>query len=138
MRWHAVHAMSVLTGMALLGCGEITAPDVDRGILGRWTWVESTGGIAGITQTPSSTGETRSLRFDGSVVETFRDGQLLRTDAYSIRRTTDREGFEIVYQGSAAAFPSQDVDLQDHTLVLVDPCCDGFTSRYQRATDVVE
>lgn len=133
MRWQSVGALSVMTGMAMMGCGEITAPDIGEGIIGRWTWVESTGGIAGLTRTPASTGETRSLRFDGSFAESFRDGELQRRDGYSLNRIGGTEGFQIIYHGPLAPFASQAVELRADTLVLIDPCCDGFTSRYERS-----
>lgn len=90
--------------VALTGCGAgATAPEELEELAGSWRWLNAVGGIAGQTRTPASTGETMTLRFlEGDSVELKRNGEL------------------------AVATVSAD------TLILVDPCCDGFTYRFLR------
>jgi hypothetical protein len=55
------------------GGGIKDADSQDRpDIVGSWTWVESTGGIGGVTKTAESSGETWTLEFrkDGTYRET--------------------------------------------------------------------
>lgn len=116
-------------------CGLSTVPTIEEPIIGAWEWVESTGGIAGMTLTPASTGETRSVRFSASgVARLYVDGLETRAVGFAVRQGGERGSLEILYdeplmgfESQTATFPSVDV------LVLTDPCCDGFVSRFTRA-----
>ena len=43
----------------------------DESIIGSWRWYETSGGIGGIVETPSSTGETRKVVFEENGDVTF-------------------------------------------------------------------
>lgn len=132
MGWRAAGAASVLTGLMMLGCGTVTGPDLDARIAGQWEWVESTGGIAGMTLTPASTGETRELRFDRERVESYRNDTLVVSQRYTMALVAGTQRWRIDYLDAGSAFDSQMAELLGDTLVLTDPCCDGFISRYRR------
>ena len=115
-------------------CDSATDPSPQEGIYGTWTWVESTGGIAGVTLTPASTGDSMTLRFTVSEeAELFRNGSPVRT--VSFVTTLGAEGaFEIRYDEPLLGFESQMATLPSALdLVLTDPCCDGFVYRWVRA-----
>jgi len=133
--WHTMGALSVLSGMALVGCGGLTAPELEAQIVGSWTWIESTGGIAGVTRTPDSTGEMLALRFESNgVVQVFRNGQFERAVGYTTTPSRDDATLSVQYDEPLFGFDSQTVSLPDRdTLVLTDPCCDGFAYRFGRA-----
>ena len=54
----------------LTSCTESDEDSVES-IVGSWTWIQSTGGIAGWTLTPDSTGESRRLVFEANSEVTF-------------------------------------------------------------------
>ena len=85
-RW-VVCCVAVAT---LVGCGgSITGPDFTDRLAGDWSWVDASGGLAGITLTPESEGYDQMLRFGPSPdFELLRDGvSVLRTPS-SIRAVT--------------------------------------------------
>jgi hypothetical protein len=103
-------------------------------LAGDWVWVESSGGIAGWTLSPASEGYEMTLRFSDLVreVELFRDGtsQARTTYAYAF----DGDGSaRLLFEQPLFGFESARVEIQrGDTLVLVDPCCDGFARRWVR------
>jgi hypothetical protein len=114
---------------------------VERRILGTWSWVDAFGGIAGTHITPASTGVQREIRFlDGGYAELWENGQLVRTATYEFGVGDPEESFagrEIVrwnvtllggWEEQAVAFP------QPATLILTDPCCDGYEWTFVRAS----
>jgi hypothetical protein len=112
------------------GPGSVDAPE----ILGAWNWVESTGGIAGITKTPQSSGETWKIEFreDGTYRE-VRNGQET-TGSYVIEKRTSIFDHEmrpaIVIQGRPDVIPARSGG--DH-LTLSDNVYDGFNNTFVRA-----
>ena len=81
----------IIPALALLACApgnggvkRADAPDSPN-IIGSWNWTETTGGIAGITKTPESSGETWSIEFkkDGTFRE-VRNG-VEHTGSYGIQ-----------------------------------------------------
>jgi hypothetical protein len=52
-----------MAGMTFVGHDDPSAPGSQESLVGSWIWVESTGGFAGMTRTPASTGETLTLAF---------------------------------------------------------------------------
>jgi hypothetical protein len=118
----------------LSGCGSATGPSSQDVLYGTWAWVESTGGIASVTLTPASTGDSMTLRFTVSdEAELFRNGSLVRTVGF-VTTPGPRGAFEIRYDEPLMGFESQMATLPtSHDLTLMDPCCDGFVSRWVRA-----
>lgn len=116
-------------------CAQGTGPDSFDRILGRWDWVESSGGIAGVTQTPASTGHSMLLQFlPVGQVRLFEDGALVRTVTYSALEDASGDFVDVAYNPPLMGFASQTATFPtDGELVLTDPCCDGFTYRYVRA-----
>jgi len=121
--------------VATLACGGSTAPSDFARILGRWDWVESSGGIAGVTLTPASTGHEMSLQFlPVGQVRLFEDGSLVRTVGYELLGDAQGDSVEVAYVPALWGFDSQTATFPGgDELVLTDPCCDGFTYRWTRA-----
>ena len=106
---------------------------------GRWSWVESFGGIAGMRVTPASEGVEREIRFrSGATAELWVDGERVRTTGYETgvgRPDGSFAGREVVrwdvpllggWEEQGIAFPHPD------TLVLADGCCDGYVWTFAR------
>lgn len=133
MSWLTIGAVSVLTSMAFLGCGDSLA-EAEQELVGSWNWVESSGGIAGITMTPESTGGTMMLRFRAEgVVELLRNDAVERSVVFTTTATKEDSTWEIFYDEPLfGGFESQTAALMGDTLILADGCCDGFVYRFER------
>lgn len=132
MNWRMVGLVGVLA-IGVGGCETLPTSGLMVDLLGEWEWVESTGGIAGVTNTPASTGHTQTLIFrpDGTL-EIRRDGAPWMTLAFEIVSHSEPGEWELRYSGVTNGFDSQHVSVRRHLLVLTDPCCDGFVNRYVR------
>jgi hypothetical protein len=112
------------------GPGSGDAPD----IIGAWTWTESTGGIAGVTKNPETSGESWSIEFrkDGTYRE-VRNGEA-RTGRYSIEERPSIFDHEqrpaLVIEGSLERIISRP---ESDKLVLNDNVYDGFNSVFTKA-----
>lgn len=127
-------ALGILAVVGPMACSETVAPTTQELLEGNWTWVESSGGIAGRTQTPSSTGETMSLRFLGTdSVEVTRNGALRGATTYQLQLSDDGGMTVIHYAQGIFGFDSQELDLTLDVLLLIDGCCDGYAFRFERA-----
>ncbi|HBS12147.1 MAG TPA: hypothetical protein DEO36_06315 [Flavobacteriaceae bacterium] len=49
--------------------------DIDNQLVGSWNWLESSGGIAGSTTTPTSTGNTISVVISTNSLKQFTNGK---------------------------------------------------------------
>ncbi|MDH3205628.1 MAG: hypothetical protein OEO79_03410 [Gemmatimonadota bacterium] len=87
-----------------------------------------------MTITPASTGDSISLRFMADQAQLIRNGTLERTVGFTTGPGTERDALEIRYDEPLMGFETQTATFpSDSLLVLTDPCCDGFVSRYVRA-----
>lgn len=102
-------------------------------LLTRWNWQQSSGGIAGGTQTPASTGQTRAIEFDNAGnVRYYTNGQLTRTATYTLQTGTSirtNQPTDLIVYSSGLR---QSYRLQGQQLLLWDEVYDGFSSEYQR------
>lgn len=134
---------ALLGGWAAAACsGTVVVPDpgeaeLAEGLVGSWTWLRSTGGIAGVVLTPESRGHTGLLRFrpDGTV-EWREDGEPVWTTTWRLSRGAEGSplaGEQIVLYGEpVVGWDRQAVRLDGSRLMLIDPCCDGFVHEYTR------
>jgi hypothetical protein len=102
------------------------------GLVGTWNWVYSTGGIVGVTQTPASTGETRSVEFSSNgqfqsdINGNLRYGQYQIVTAHSI--LTNSTTNQLHYSSG----PNQTFVLAHDSLILDDEAYDGFRTIFVR------
>ena len=131
----ALGALALILAAASASCGTPTEPDLSEGIRGEWIWRSATGGIAGTTTTPESTGEDLRLEFFGDhEVELRRNGVAAIRTTYVLSSGAEGDADEIRYAQPLFGWESQSVALSPpDTLVLTDPCCDGFTYTFLRA-----
>ncbi len=113
---------------------DVVANETSKSLAGEWRWVSSTGGIAGITITPTSAGYERKLvltsdfkysRYKNAVLE--KSGTFEITQAKSIYKT-ELVDFIKFSDGTSAVIMSQSAD----ELSLADNFYDGFGESYQR------
>ena len=127
--------LGILALVGPMACSDAIAPTTQELLEGEWTWVESSGGIAGGTRTPASTRETMSLRFLGTdSVEVIRNGALQGAATYQLRSSDGGAMTVIDYTQAIFGFDSQQLSLTLDVLLLIDGCCDGYAYRFQRAS----
>lgn len=102
-------------------------------LFGFWYWIQSTGGIAGITQTPATVGYTRIFAFDGfGNFYEFRNNVLFNRARYTLVFKTTIFGttsqvLEITgYPDMVVSFPNFG------TMTLTENVFDGFTHTFVR------
>ncbi|MCS7082560.1 MAG: hypothetical protein N2561_09415 [Bacteroidetes bacterium] len=123
-----------LLGLALLaGCA--TVGPLERRLEGRWQWVESTGGLAGLRRTPQSEGYNQELVFYSHKLEVWRSGKLVTVLRYRIERKRTllqpEPGDVLVYED--LFLPEQLIRWgRGDTLYLADVCADCFVHTYVR------
>ena len=125
----------LLIGLALgfVQCQSNTVSPDDT-LEGRWVRIQSTGGIAGTTNTPASTKQTIEIEFTADQHQRmYINGQLSSDMTYHIIRDTS------IYTGQPAAMleydggsPRSTYSFDKGDLILASECYDCFTSVYSR------
>lgn len=119
----------VLIGLAVWCCTEKDEVPV-TGIVGTWNWISSTGGIAGVTETPESTGNKIVLVISMDSIKTYINGVLSSESKYTIETKESLLFGEpremIIYEDGFRKM----IDRSGSHLALIDDCYDCFTSEY--------
>lgn len=104
----------------------------ETGIQGTWTWIGSSGGIAGKTETPESLGIRQKLKIDENTVEQYIDGKLKSSYNYTLSSGESILGGQrdFILRENSDIKMSYVVDKDN--LVLTGECFDCFTSSYER------
>ena len=103
-------------------------------IIGTWNWIKTTGGIAGIEDTPQSTGQTRTIVFDNEqIVKFYVNDSLTKEGVYRLGLAEtifhkDPEPVLFIDDSLwyAYSFPN------DNKLILQENIYDGFVHEYRR------
>ncbi|MBC5837433.1 hypothetical protein [Flavobacterium muglaense] len=122
---------SIILVFVLAGCSSTVEPGT-KALVGSWEWVESSGGLAGTTTSPSSTASSRQIVITATTIQYYLDGSLLQTDSYSIQTKKSIFGGDkqmLVYESGR---PSQSFEVDDNKLFLNDECNDCYQSEYDR------
>ncbi len=115
-----------------------TAPDATTTVVGRWSWVRSTGGLLPADRTPATEGYDMSLEFAaGGTVRIWFDDDFGGETTYEVGIGSSNGALEgtpvIRYGESLFGFMEQAYQFTDpDTMVLFDGCCDGFTWHFRR------
>lgn len=118
---------------------EGSAP-ADHDIIGAWQWIGSQGGIAGVTITPDSEGQSAGeIRFwSDERFSIFRADTLFVEGIYTIAPPEDETpfGYQVIHNQAdnhQRMFGQLvQINARRDTLSLIDFCCDGFHSLYSR------
>ncbi len=116
--------------IALIGCSQKDIINQNSQLIGKWKWVESSGGIDGRTETPESTGNAVIIEFTVSTMRKFVNGNLESEVNYKIYlgpsiRTIHNTDL-IVYKNGT----KQSMELNGNSLILFDECYDCFQHNY--------
>jgi len=110
-----------------------------KGLQGSWTWVATTGSIAGVTITPESSGKRMQVEFtDDEVFNKFVDWKKVYTSPYALHEKDSIVQYTTLalFEGVGLGFDHQ-VEQQfklegGDKLWLIDPCCDNFLFEFVR------
>ena len=101
----------------------------------RWEWVQSSGGIAGVVQTPQSEGYTRAIDFtENGFFTVFQDNAVVISSTYTIIRAQsilDNQQYDMIVFDNTL-LESAILQLSGDTLTLREEVFDGFTHTYRR------
>jgi len=116
--------------IVLFGCSNEHNEKLHSKLIGKWKWVESSGGIDGRTESPASTENAVTLEFTRTTMKTFLNDNLESEINYEIQsgpsiRTTYNTDL-IVYENGM----TQSVELNGNYLVLFEECYDCFQHNY--------
>ena len=140
MKKYLKYVVVVVIGMSLLtslGCGKkIIKSETCHLIVGKWSWVESVGGFAGVRLTPESEGYTKTHVYTpDSTFFGFRNDSLMIMAKYSITR-------KLVWDKYMADVLQVDEQIEkiikfrgNDTLSLGDHVVDGFGHLFVRIKD---
>jgi hypothetical protein len=109
----------------------------EKNLEGRWLWVSSTGGFAGITQTASD--QKKEIEFSGSTLKTYIDGKLSHEQQFFIKTKPSIFGGNkdmiIIDKGLSITqdyYFDRSFEIKDGNLILSEECYDCFISKYER------
>mgnify|MGYP001061663066 CR=1 FL=1 len=107
--------------------------EINTSIVGEWSWIKSSGGLAGITYTPENTGEIRKLVISSDSMKYFSNDNLIMKLEYKIK-TVDmhNESREMIIRESDDTF-RQFFEINQDELILTDYCDDCFVNEYKRS-----
>jgi hypothetical protein len=123
----------VLIAFISFSC-EKTTPNKTDSIIGVWNWKTTTGGIAGSTYTPESTGEKIIIEFTkDSIYKQYRNDILKYSYPYhtSSDTTQSHSNDRLILFENSSSFDYYTV-INFNTLILDDKMPDGSRSEYER------
>lgn len=118
-------------GFLMMQCSTDKNLPENKSILGKWNWIESTGGIAGVTLTPKSTGNTITLEISKNTIKKFVNGNLESELQYTIEIGSSIFGGDkpiIVYENDSKS----SFEIKNNLLILNEECYDCFESKYSK------
>lgn len=109
-------------------CPYVTPPE--EALLTRWNWQQSSGGIAGGTQTSTSSTQ-RAIEFGtNGVVRYYTNGQLTDSDTYTLQSGTSMRTGQPALLIQYGHGIRQSYTISGQQLTLWDEAADGFTHKY--------
>lgn len=122
----------LLTLSFLIGCSTTSNHNSADLIKGEWVWIESSGGIAGTTETPESIQKEITIKISDNTIKQFVNGTLESDRTYTIENREsaifgDVKEMIIYENGFRQIFSTT-----GNQLFLIGDCMDCVQSEYQR------
>jgi hypothetical protein len=108
--------------------------ETPEALIGKWSWLYSSGGFAGTTVTPQSTGEIKMIEFDrDNNYRLYINDILIKETKYKVEKgkTITSQDSVPILQNTFGFRQSISFKTSD-TLILFDECYDCFEHRFQR------
>lgn len=107
--------------------------NLQSSITGKWNWIESNGGFAGIHETPASTGKTITLTITNNQIKTYVNDSLINDSNYKLIKDktifgNDLKDLIVINNGLRYL-----VQINGNTLSLTEDGDDGINSSYKRS-----
>lgn len=103
---------------------------INNELIGKWKWVESSGGIMGKITNPASTGTKISIEFTSEYFIKYTNDSIITEIKYKIEKgssiRSNEESYLIVYDNGK----KQSINLEGNKLILYDECHDCFQYEY--------
>lgn len=125
------YILLILVGFSIWSCS-VNDEKTTVEIIGTWNWIGSSGGIAGTTETPESTGDERKLEISKDSIKSYLNGVLNLKTTYTVETRESllfNEPREMIISGNGFR---QIIDFDGDDLILIGDCNDCFTIGYKK------
>ena len=121
----------LIIGFVMMQCSTDKNIPESNTLLGKWNWIESTGGIAGVTLTPKSTGKTIYLEISQNSIKKFVNGSLESEQKYTIQIQSS------IFGGNKPMFVFENdskssFEIESDVLFINEECYDCFNNKYKK------
>jgi hypothetical protein len=122
----------LLVTLFLASCNNDSKIEKNNSVVGKWKWIESSGGIDGRVENPTTTGKSIVLEFTESTIKTYENGLLKSEGNYKIQLQNSILGGqkEMIITGTAPNESKRSYEIESNNLYLSDECYDCFQSKY--------
>lgn len=111
-------------------CSKNVESQIKKELTGKWSWIESSGGIMGKTINPATTGNQITIEFTSDKFFQYTNDSLALEMSYKIEKgktiRSSEETFLIVYENGQ----KQSVEVEGNKLILYDECHDCYQNEY--------
>ena len=118
--------------LAITSCSKDIKTSNGSTLNGKWNWVESSGGLAGKTETPATTGKVITIEISNGIIKYFENGVQTVSDSFTTKIQNSIRGENknmIIYKSGR---PNQSFELNEKQLILFDECYDCYQSNYSK------
>ncbi|WP_310595055.1 hypothetical protein [Flavobacterium sp.] len=124
------NSILLLIVLILTSCNNDSEIAKSNNLVGKWKWIESSGGINGRIENPTTTGKSILLEFTDSTIKTYENGLLKAEEKFQIQSQNSIFGGqrEMIITGSNEF--RQSYKIESDNLYLNDECTDCFQSKY--------
>jgi hypothetical protein len=125
------YILLILVGFSIWSCS-VNDEKTTAEIVGTWNWIGSSGGIAGTTETPESTGDERKLVISKDSIKSYSNGALNSKTTYTVETRESllfNEPRKMIISENGF---KQIIDFDGDDLVLIGDCNDCFTIGYKK------
>ncbi|MCJ7758302.1 MAG: hypothetical protein MUP24_09145 [Gillisia sp.] len=125
------YILLILVGFSIWSCS-VNDEKTTGEIIGNWNWIGSSGGIAGTTETPESTGDERKLEISKDSIKGYLNGALNLKTKYTVETRKSllfNEPRKMIISENGF---KQIIDFDGDDLILIGDCNDCFTSGYKK------
>jgi hypothetical protein len=124
----------LLVTLFLASCNNDSEIEKSNSIVGKWKWIESSGGIDGRVENPTTTGKSIVLEFTESTIKTYENGLLKAEGNYQIQLQNSILGGqrEMIITGTGPNEFRRSYEIESNNLYLSDECYDCFESKYTK------
>lgn len=113
-----------------INCSNDDEDNLMEQLIGKWKWVESSGGIQGEILNPPTTGENRHIVITSDKIKYYTNGTLTSEFGYYLQKGasiwTTEEAILMIYENDR----TQSIVLNENKLILYDECNDCYQNEY--------